>query len=39
MELPDVELADWLIGRVPVPVEADSPMLQRMRDAARGSVS
>ncbi len=35
MELPDPDLADWLTGRVPVPDEVASPMLLRLRDAAR----
>jgi antitoxin CptB len=35
MELPDTDLADWLTGRLPVPDEVASPMLLRMRDAAR----
>ncbi len=26
----DVDLADWLSGRRPIPPEADSPMLRRM---------
>ncbi|MDE2582786.1 MAG: succinate dehydrogenase assembly factor 2 [Rhodospirillales bacterium] len=30
----DVDLADWLTGRRPVPPEADSPVLQRMRAEA-----
>jgi antitoxin CptB len=34
MELPDADLADWLTGRLPIPAEADSPMLRRIRDAA-----
>ncbi len=34
MELPDVALADWLIGRVAIPPEADNPMLRAMRAAA-----
>jgi antitoxin CptB len=34
MEFPDAELADWLIGRKPIPAHADSPMLRRIRDAA-----
>ena len=34
MAFPDVELADWLTGRKPIPAEADSPMLRRIRDAA-----
>ncbi len=28
MELPDTDLADWLTGRLPIPAEADSPMLR-----------
>ena len=36
MELPDVDLADWLCGRRPVPPEASSPMLLAMRAAALG---
>jgi antitoxin CptB len=35
MELPDTDLADWLTGRLPVPDEVASPMLLRLRDAAR----
>jgi antitoxin CptB len=34
MELPDVDLADWLSGRLPIPPECDSPMLRAMRAAA-----
>lgn len=34
MELPDVDLADWLSGRRPIPPELDSPMLRRIRAAA-----
>jgi antitoxin CptB len=34
MELPDSDLADWLTGRLPIPPEADSAMLRRMRAAA-----
>ena len=37
MELPDVDLADWLTGRRAVPPEADSPMLRR-DDACCGCV-
>lgn len=33
-ELPDVDLAEWLTGRQPIPAESDSPMLRRMKDAA-----
>lgn len=34
LELPDVDLAEWLTGRQPIPAEMDSKMLRRMRDAA-----
>ena len=34
LELPDVDLAEWLTGRQPIPSEMDSQMLRRMRDAA-----
>ena len=34
LELPDVDLAEWLTGRQPIPAEMDSAMLRRMRDAA-----
>ena len=34
LELPDNELADWLTGRLPIPAEADTPMLRRVRDEA-----
>lgn len=34
LELPDVDLADWLSGRRPVPDDRNSPMLRRMKDAA-----
>jgi antitoxin CptB len=30
LELPDVDLADWLSGRRPVPAEAETPMLRRL---------
>jgi antitoxin CptB len=30
LELPDVDLFDWLTGRRPVPAEAASPLLARM---------
>ena len=36
MDLPDVDLADWLMGRLPIPPAADSPMLQAIRAAALG---
>ena len=35
MELPDVDLADWLMGRLPIPPHADAPMLQAVLAAAR----
>jgi antitoxin CptB len=31
MELPDVDLADWLTGRRPIPPEDATPMLLRIR--------
>jgi antitoxin CptB len=34
LELPDVDLAEWLTGRQPIPADLDSRMLRRMRDAA-----
>ncbi len=34
MELPDVDLADWLTGRRPIPPEADSPMMRALLAAA-----
>lgn len=30
LDLPDIDLADWLSGRRPVPPEHRSPMLERM---------
>jgi antitoxin CptB len=35
MEYPDVDLADWLSGRRPVPAEFDTPMLREMCRAIR----
>ena len=35
MELPDVDLADWLTGRRPIPQDRDSPMLRRIELAAQ----
>jgi len=32
LEIPDTFLADWLTGREPIPAEAASPMLLRMKD-------
>ena len=34
LELPENDLADWLTGRLPVPAEAETPMLLRVRDEA-----
>ena len=34
MDLPDVDLADWLTGRLPIPPAADTPMLRAIRAAA-----
>ena len=34
LEFPDVELANWLTGRKPIPAASDSAMLRRMREAA-----
>ncbi len=39
LELPENDLADWLTGRAPMPLEPDQPMLRRVRDdvvASRG---
>mgnify|MGYP006299815267 CR=1 FL=1 len=33
LELPDVDLADWLTGRRPIPEEAATPMMLRIRDS------
>jgi antitoxin CptB len=30
LELPDVDLADWLAGRRPIPAEMETPMLRRL---------
>ena len=35
MELDDVDLADWLTGRRPIPPDAETPMLRRIEQAAR----
>ncbi len=35
MELPDVDLADWLMGRRAIPADCDTPMLQAVLEAAR----
>jgi len=34
MELPDVELTDWLTGRVPIPPGPHRPLLEAIRAAA-----
>ena len=34
LELPDNDLAEWLTGQRPIPPEADTPLLRRIRDAA-----
>jgi len=40
LELPENDLADWLPGRLPIPAEADSPMLRRVqREAGRAQSS
>ena len=33
LELDDVDLADWLTGRRPIPAEVATPMLTRMAEA------
>lgn len=33
LELDDVDLADWLTGRSPIPAEVNTPMLTRMAQA------
>ena len=33
LELPDVDLADWLTGRRPIPPDSETPMLRRIRDS------
>ena len=36
MDLPDVDLADWLMGRLPIPPGVHAPMLHAIRAAAQG---
>jgi antitoxin CptB len=36
LELPDAELADWLVGRRPVPPDRDCPMLRELCAFAHG---
>lgn len=31
LEMPDVDLADWLTGRRPIPPDAATPMMLRIR--------
>ena len=33
LEIPDIDLADWLTGRRPIPEEARTPMLLRIKDS------
>jgi antitoxin CptB len=33
LETPDTDLADWLTGRRPIPPEAATPMLLRIRES------
>jgi antitoxin CptB len=35
LELPDVDLADWLTGRREIPAEDATPMLLRIRESLR----
>ncbi len=39
LDVPENELADWLTGRLPVPPDADTPMLQRIRQEALAASS
>jgi antitoxin CptB len=34
LDIPDNQLADWLTGREPIPAQAATPMLLRVRQAA-----
>ena len=36
MDIPDNDLADWLTGRLPIPPEAATPMLLRIRASIAG---
>jgi antitoxin CptB len=36
MELPDPDLADWLMGRLPIPPGEHAPLLNAMRRAITG---
>ena len=33
LDIPDVDLADWLTGRRPIPPDAESPMLRRIQES------
>jgi antitoxin CptB len=33
LDIPDTDLADWLTGRRPIPPEAATPMLLRIKDS------
>ena len=35
MDLPDPDLADWLMGRLPIPKGPHAPLLHAMRDAVQ----
>ncbi|HXT80659.1 MAG TPA: succinate dehydrogenase assembly factor 2 [Acetobacteraceae bacterium] len=35
LEIPDVDLADWLTGRRPIPICAETPMLRRIKESLR----
>ncbi len=37
LELLDVDMADWLSGRLPIPAEHETPMLRRMAAACAES--
>ncbi|WP_408735278.1 FAD assembly factor SdhE [Rubritepida flocculans] len=39
LELPDVDLADWLCGRRPMPADLRSPLLERMAQEARAGLA
>jgi antitoxin CptB len=37
LDVPENEMADWLTGRLPIPEEAETPMLRRMRGEAQSA--
>ena len=39
LEWPENELADWLTGRLPIPADADTQMLRRVRHEASAASS